>query len=359
MSVGKIFSRAREDNVLSTVLIELTYACNLDCSFCYNDLGLTGRRLSLDDYMALLDELAAMRVLYLTFSGGEPLLYRHFYELGAHARKRGFVTRVKTNGLPLTRRNAERLKIEVDPFLVEMSLHGARPETHDRLTQVPGSFDRLLRNIREIRDLGLRLRLNSTLTRLNEGEVEEMAALSDSLGVPLQFDPEVTPRDNGDLSPLELAPTAKGIERMYRLTARRARAARNSDRIPLRIKSNEQAADAPTTEKHKLCGAGSTNLVVDPFGNVYPCVQFRRSVGNLHERTVRDIWHGSEELVQVRRLAGQALKVLRANGLNHLCMGVNELRTGDPLTPPASKLETDRIFERVHFEEGQRGDNSA
>lgn len=351
MSLRNIFSRAQEENVLSNVLLELTYACNLECAFCYNDLKSTGRRLSLDDYETLLDELAEMQVLHLTLSGGEPLLYQHFFELGAHARARGFIIRVKTNGLPLTRRNAERLKYEVDPFLVEMSLHGARPETHDRLTKVPGSFERLLRNIGKMQDAGLRLRLNTTLTRLNEEEAEDMAALSDSLGISLQFDPEVTPRDDGDLSPLELAPTAEGIERMYRLTAQRARDAMGLDRMPVRLIPPEQKSRGLDRPGRKVCGAGSTNLVLDPFGNVYPCVQFRRKVGNVHEQSIRDIWYGSKSLVEVRALAGRALQVARDSGLNQLCMGVNELRTGDPLVPPESKLEMSRIYQRVHWED--------
>ena len=55
-----------------------------------------------------------------------------------------------------------------------MSLHGATAATHDRQTRVPGSFDRLLANLGELRPLGLRVKLNSTLTAWNEGEIEGM-----------------------------------------------------------------------------------------------------------------------------------------------------------------------------------------
>ncbi|MDX1461081.1 MAG: radical SAM protein, partial [Xanthomonadales bacterium] len=145
MSIQRLFDRSREANVLNSVLLELTYGCNLDCSFCYNDLAQTGRRLSQRQYLELLDELAGMGVLSLALSGGEPLLYPGFFELGHRARALGFVIKVKSNGLPLNRRNAERLRAEVDPFVVDISVHGAKPETHDRLTRVPGSFERLMR----------------------------------------------------------------------------------------------------------------------------------------------------------------------------------------------------------------------
>jgi MoaA/NifB/PqqE/SkfB family radical SAM enzyme len=147
MRFEQLIRRARDENVLNSVLLELTYACNLHCTFCYNDLNLRGRRVALQAYKTLLDDLTEMGVMSLTLSGGEPLMYQHFFELGNYAREKGFVIKVKSNGIPLNRRNAERLKTEVDPFIVETSLHGARPESHDRLTQVPGSFDRLLKNI--------------------------------------------------------------------------------------------------------------------------------------------------------------------------------------------------------------------
>ena len=343
MSVERLLNRAREENVLNSVLLELTYACNLDCSFCYNDLNLRGRRLSLADYKTILDDLAAMRLLHLTLSGGEPLVYRHFFELGAYARERGFVIKVKSNGVPLNRRNAARLKAEVDPFLVEMSIHGARAETHDKLTQVPGSFERLLRNIATLQAAGLRLRLNSTLTRWNEGEVEEMFALCDGMGVSLQFDPEVTPRDDGDLSPLDIAPSAAGIAHMVRVSLRRGRAAAQAERVPIRLKPAVDKDLKLDPKKHKVCGAGSTNLIIDPFGNVYPCVQFRRKVGNVHDQSIPEIWTRSVALAEVRDLAGRALQVARKEGLTVPDIRV-AVRSGDTSTAERQRMVKDMQY---------------
>jgi molybdenum cofactor biosynthesis enzyme MoaA len=102
------------------------------------------------------------------------------------------------------------MKDEVDPFMVEVSLHGATAETHDRQTQVPGSFARLTMNLREARALGLRIKLNSPLTLWNEREVVAMYALADDLGLPIQFDALITRRDNGDASPQRISPSARG-----------------------------------------------------------------------------------------------------------------------------------------------------
>lgn len=346
-SVNELFQRAREQNVLNSVLLELTYRCNLDCTFCYNDLQLQGKRLDLEDYERLLNELAAMQVMTLSLSGGEPLMYPDFFRVGAHARKLGFLVTVKTNAIPLNERNADRLKREVDPFSVQVSLHGASAATHDRQTQVPGSFDRLLHNIRVARAHELRISLNVPLTVWNEGEIQDMYRLADELGVSLFFDAEITPRDNGDLSPLALAPSEEGIERMFRASLDRVDRDRPSQRLPLLAKSSKSHAEAADRQSMKICGAGSTALAVDPFGNVYPCVQLRHPVGNIHVDSIEAIWNRSPSLQRVRLDALAATKIAARHGMDRYCMGIATLVNGDPLSPPASALEISRIHQRT------------
>lgn len=335
MSYRAITARAARDNVLHTVLLELTYRCNLNCCFCYNDLGLDGRQLGDDDYFRLLEDLAAMQVMHLTLSGGEPLASPSFWPLGAKARELGFVVRVKSNGHALSRRLARRLREEVDPYLVEVSLHGADAATHDRQTRVPGSFDRLLANLETMREEGLRAKLNSTLTRWNEPQVEAMFALADRLGLKLMIDPVVTPRDDGGREPLSLSATAAGVERLFRLLDERRRA-RGADGFTAEPEvGRHQDTGLGAAPGLKNCGTGSSTLAVDPFGNVYPCIQWRRAVGNLHQRSIRDIWGGSPELEEIRALNLEAGRRIDKKGpLGRgagFCLGLAEELTGDPL----------------------------
>jgi len=326
----QILRKTWRDNVLFSVLVELTYRCNLDCFFCYNDLGLRGEPLTTAQYLAFFAELRDLQVLNLTLSGGEPLAHPDFLKLGARARELGFVVRIKSNGHALRGELARRVRDEVDPFLVEVSLHGATAATHDRQTRVPGSFDRLRANLREALGLGLRVKINSTVTCWNEGEIEGMLAFADELGVPLQLDPEVTPRDDGDREPLSIAPSREGLVRLFSLQAERARAGNGA--VSVAREGDEGIVPVPT-EKH--CGAGSAGIAVDPYGNVYPCVQWRRPVGNLHRQPIREIWTGSAGLREVRELTVQAKAVVDAQGaagpLLNFCPGSAATRTGDPL----------------------------
>lgn len=327
--------RTWRENILFSALIELTYRCNLDCFFCYNDLGQNGTPLSTEQYFRFFEDLRNLGTMNLTLTGGEPLAHPDFFSLGSKARELGFVVRLKSNGHGLRKCLARRLKDEVDPFLVEVSLHGARAETHDRQTRVAGSFERLTANIEAMLDSGLRVKVNSALTAWNENEMQEMFDLTDRLGVPLTFDPEVTPRDDGDRTPLSIGASRQGILRLFELQMERSRkaAASDGDTTGERKAGGPCGATVDTGGKH--CGAGSAGVAVDPYGNVYPCVQWRQSVGNLHEQPIEAIWRGSATLDEIRSLTVEAKRTVDGYGdrgrAMAFCPGSARMNAGDPV----------------------------
>jgi mycofactocin biosynthetic radical S-adenosylmethionine protein MftC len=287
MSYQALVAKAVNGNIPLSVLLELTYRCNLDCYYCYNDRASAGQPLSVAQYVTLFRDLRELGTMNLTFSGGEPLAHADFFTLGAQARALGFVTRVKTNGHGLTPRLARRLREEVDPYVVEISLHGASAGTHERQTRVAGSFGRLLKNLKRLRELGLRVQLNATLTAWNESEIEAMSALAQELNMPLRWNTQVTPRDDGDRAPLGIAPSHQAVARLGELLA-----------LGLGTESSDESD--PQTPWGKYCGAAASGFTVDPWGNLYPCVQWRVAAGNLHRASVREIWGQSATLRAVR-----------------------------------------------------------
>ncbi len=324
MRFDDLAARTWDENRLFSVLIELTYRCNLDCFFCYNDLGLRGKPLAFEQYDALLHDLASMNVLNVALSGGEPLAHPDFFRIGARARDLGFVVRVKSNGHALRGELARRLRDEVDPFVIEVSLHGATAETHDRQTRVPGSFARLIENLREMQELGMRVKINSTLTLWNEGETAAMYELADSLGLPLRFDLQVSPNDNGDRTPLNVAPTDEGIRALMRV---------EDERMAGFTIADSPAPTAAPSAKH--CGAGSAAIAIDPYGNIYPCVQWRRAVANLHEHAISGIW--GDAFAGIRSETEEAKRVVAAHPRGRLlnfCPGLAEVLTGSATKVP-------------------------
>lgn len=358
MSYHELIGRSWNENRLVSVLLELTYRCNLDCFFCYNDLGLRGTPLQFAQYETLLRDLASMKVMDVTLSGGEPLAHPDFFRIGALARELGFVVRVKSNGHALAGTLARRLRDEVDPFVVEVSLHGACAETHDRQTRVPGSFVRLIENLHGLRELGLFVKVNSTLTLWNENELAAMYDLCDILGMPLRFDLQVSPRDDGDRTPLDIAPSAAGIRSLLRVQTERSTAFAESQVTPSATPSATAlpsvtaaplSASGIPAAPAKHCGAGSSGLAIDPYGNVYPCVQWRRSVASLHDVRIADIWSGGG-FDEIRRETTDATGIVAAHAQGRLlnfCPGLAEVLTGSATAVPK---EMERIAEIVAAE---------
>lgn len=334
-TVPEVFARTWNENILFSVVLELTFACNLDCHYCYNDRERQGTPLTTPEYLNLLDELAEMQVLNLVLSGGEPLVHPDFFAIGSHARERGFAIRIKSNGHALLPEVATRIKRELDPFVIDLSLHGATAATHDRQTRVPGSFERLLGNLRHMREAGIRLRLTCTLTSWNEHEAEAIVQLGQELSVAILFSPFVTPRDSGDLSPMDLNPSSDAVQRLQSAlpstlpgdgeTAGRRTRAPGDDAVP------GEPVEPFTV---RCCGAASSSVTIDPYGNVLPCVQWRRPIGNLRAATFPSIWESSPEIRRIRAIT-ESVKVhggavIRCGQITRTCPALAEMLGGSP-----------------------------
>ena len=178
-----------------------------------------------------------------------------------------------------------------------------------------------------------------------------MLDLCDSLGVWIQIDPEVKPRDDGDRSTLHIAATAEGRAAYRRALLARAGPGATSQTPEARAASRRAALDG--TDKH--CGAGSSTVTVDPFGNVLPCVQWRVPAGNLHGQKLATIWEKSNVLGYVRETTGTLRRKLEALGdagvAANFCPGAAHTYSGDPLAiyPPAQQRIDDAARERLRL----------
>ena len=310
--------RALERAQPLSAYLELTYACNWRCVFCYNPRHHDLRRLSVEEWTRVLDDLRSLGTLNVTLTGGEPLSHPRFLEIARAVRERAFTLRLLTNGTLVTERLADDVA-SLHLLGVEMSLHGARAETHERTTGAPGSFDALLAAVGRLKRRGVPLVLKTVLTRLNETELDEMIALVAGLGVPYRVDSTLTPRDDGDRGPHAFRASEEAIERLYR-----------------RLAAIGQLPEAERWTGGTNCGLGRVTVAVDPEGNVYPCMQWRHSaLGNVRSTPLAELWRGSpvrEEAAGLARAANDRL-VGAGPALARFpfCPALAQQRSGDPL----------------------------
>src|SRR5690349_6002374 len=98
------------------LIAEITHRCPLHCVYCSNPLEMTSRseELSTANWLEIFRQAAALGMLHLHLTGGEPLARADLTELVAGAHKTGLYTNLITSGLGLSR---ERLKDLVDAGL--------------------------------------------------------------------------------------------------------------------------------------------------------------------------------------------------------------------------------------------------
>jgi MoaA/NifB/PqqE/SkfB family radical SAM enzyme len=318
--------------------LELTYRCNWRCVFCYNPRHSDRRALALGEWLEVLDDLRELGALTLTITGGEPLAHPEFAAIAGAARQREFALRLFTNGALVSEAMADTIA-QLRPLAVELSLHGARPGTHERATRAPGSFAAMLEGVERLKRRAVPLLLKTLVTRLNEHELDEMIALAERLGVQHQLDATVTPRDDGELSPLEYRASQQAVMLMYRRTAERGS-----------LPSADRAKGAVN------CGLGRITVAIDPEGEVFPCLQWRRSsLGNVRRTRLLALWRCSPVREQAAGVAVAANDAMLARGgalaSFPFCPALAAQHTGDPLEPDESHVVQAGLVSRVRAEQ--------
>ena len=108
-----------------------------------------------------LRKISEFGVLYLTLTGGEALCHKDFFKICAEARRLGMALRIYSNGYLLADKAMVKRIAELKPMEVEISIHGAKAETHDALTRIKGSFDKTMQGLRNLKEAGITVQLSA------------------------------------------------------------------------------------------------------------------------------------------------------------------------------------------------------
>lgn len=313
--------------------LELTRRCNHRCRQCYNNLPAADPKaraaeLGTAEVLRILDEMAAGGCVWLLLTGGEIFLRPDVLEIYDHARRKGLLVTLFTNGSLLTPEIADHLSRQ-RPFSIEITLYGATPKTYEGVTGVPGSFARCLRGIAHLWGRGLPLKLKSTVSSLNWHEIPQMKRLAQELGLAFRFDGMLNPRCDGRsgaldvrLSPAEVV--SLDLAEPERVSALRDFAARMADGRP---------PASPLAELYR-CGGGANSFGVDPYGRMRPCLLSAEEGFDLRRGSFREGWGlflaslRTRKADRITKCTGCSLQALCG-----MCPANAGLECGDPQEP--------------------------
>lgn len=272
----------------------VTRKCNLKCSHCYINAasGEYTDELNTEESKRLIDQISEVSRPLLILSGGEPLLRKDVFELIQYGTQKGLRMGLGSNGALIDNDVAKKLK-EAGIKTVSISLDSHVPEHHDEFRGVKGSWQKAVNAIKALRDNDVLVQVNTTLTQQNYSEIDDIMSLAEKLGV-----------ENFHL--FFLVPTGRGTKIADITPAMYENMIKTTFAKTARHKLNVRPSCAPQFMRIakdmnldmrqwiRGCIAGLYYCRVYPNGEITPCPYLPVKLGNIREKSFKDIWFNSD-----------------------------------------------------------------
>jgi radical SAM protein with 4Fe4S-binding SPASM domain len=287
--------------------IALTYRCNNACLFCYAGCGTRGacgtpgeptdapesREMTLAEVKRIIRVFKTdAQIPFFSFTGGEPLLRKDLEEMIRFAGGEGLRVNLISNAILADPARARAL-FASGLRTAQVSVESPDEELHDLLTSRRGSFSQTIAGIRNLREAGISVQTNTTITALNAASAPLMPVFLASLGVErfamnLYIPVGEKPDAGGDChDALFFSYTSIGpvIEDVRRAARTQGMTFFWYSPVPHCIYNSIAKGLG-----NKSCAAMDGLLSLSPSGEVLPCSSYPEPMGNLLTESFRDIW---------------------------------------------------------------------
>ncbi len=288
---------------------ELTSGCNQRCVFCYNvwkehcskqnSLELTKER-----QLEVIDKIIQNEIFDIIFSGGEPLLVEWLEELIKKCSDARIHTTIITNGILMSLERAKSLKKSGLNDL-QISLHHYKPEINDKLTGIPGSFEKTIQGVKSILKVFGEESFNINAVALPETykDIYEMASFLHSIGVG-SFSVG-TPSATGEMKGNKKLIIGK---KMFLEVYKQLKRAKEDFGMNVGFTGGFPICLLPEINEETVkmignyCDAGLSQIIINPSGNLRPCVCLSENLGNILKDDLKEIWENNQFLLDIRKM---------------------------------------------------------
>jgi radical SAM protein with 4Fe4S-binding SPASM domain len=305
-----------EPNTPLIVSYAVTKACNLRCLHCHVEArDAMANELNLKEAMQAIDEMALLGTEALIFSGGEPLLRKDFIlSLAEYCVDVGIIPAMLTNGVLINHKVALELK-DAGIMAVGIPIDSADPDCHDKLRNVPGTFEKAIKAIETCLAVDLEVVITTMALKDTFNEIPERIKFINNLGV-------------DQVAVYDLVPVGRGKNVMDQAMSQTQRESlikylqqmQEDNDMVFTMSGGLPLYPEIVSEMHKLggtkpkdlllkqfwidasvgCHAGIIYFSLRPNGDVYPCTFLPVKVGNIREQNLADIWRNSKVLNELR-----------------------------------------------------------
>ncbi len=294
----------------------VTRGCNLRCLHCH----VSAREpmpdeLSLPEAMHAVDEMKMLGTQALIISGGEPLTRKNFVlQLAEYCNDVGIIPAMLTNGLLLTPEVAVELK-DAGIKAVGIPIDSVNPETHDKLRNLPGTFNKAVKAIKTCLELDLEVVITTMALKGTFEEMPQRIRFLEDLGV-------------DQVAVYDLIPVGRGKDMMEQAMTKEQRVdlmlylqrLQEGGDLVFTMSGGQPLYPEVSLRRHERNGSHPKDLLIKEFwvhnpvgchagiyyfslrpnGDVYPCTFLPITVGNIRKQSLTDIWQNSPVLKQLR-----------------------------------------------------------
>ncbi len=317
-------------NKTNVCQFELTFGCNLHCKHCYTDCynkpAYLEKELKTKEAKFILDKVYQAGVIWVCFTGGDPLTREDFLDIYSYAKEKGFIITVFTNGYSMSEEIVKYL-IKRPPFVIEMTLNAVTEDLYEEISQVKGSFNRVMEGINLILRERLPLKIKTEITRDNLREVPRIRNFIKGLGLKFRPGSDLHACLNGDLVPCNLRISPQDV---LNLNGRLATGCLNKNN-----RLNEHNGLNHSNGSLFRCAiGGGDGFHIDPYGNTFPCNLIRKPSFNLLKVDIEYVSNKLLSLVRNREFTTDSkCSTCNLRELCQSCPGRALLEIGDMEAP--------------------------
>lgn len=284
---------------------ELTLLCNLRCIHCGSTAGKKREdELSLDESYKIIDDLKKTGCKSIALMGGEPLIYKDFWNIARRIKEKGIELCVITNGTIFSKDTFIKLK-ELRPRAIATSIDGANPKTHDKIRGVNGCFDKTMAFINKALYYDLPVSVITTVSKINISELNDIKdiLLNKKIAWQIQIAGGEGGRFNKDLLLNEEEFYSVGVFIDY------IRSRYSVKELPV-IGAHDIGYNSRIIKQTSLykewdgCQAGISVIGIRSNGDVLGCLSInddRFVEGNIRKKSIYDIWNDENSFSYTRK----------------------------------------------------------
>jgi len=311
---------------------EITRECNLACPHCFSAATRKSfPEFSINECFEIIDQLSALKLSAIGWTGGEPLLRKDLDDIITYARKKKIKSSITTNGILLDEKRARSLK-RAGVVAMQISVDGSTAERNAIMRRAtPEDFRKIMEAIRICRKLDFELSMAMLIGQENLDDAPEFIKWAKREGVESVRFCGFTPwgRGKADKVKARLAFTNR-LGDLHDFVASAVR-----KRKPMAFFDPGFGPLPPKYDYHE-CVAGQEWFYLTSMGDVYPCTALldrRFRVGNIHERSISDLWNDPRMTEMSRypkdRIQGFCPECKHFEICHGACRGASYMHTGD------------------------------